>query len=413
MDNFKLITDGLGHAVGDQLLKEAAARLSECVRAEDTVARLGGDEFVVLLDCLLDEADAQVVAENISRQFRRPFKLGSHDVVVTASIGVTLGDASHQDASAILRDADVAMYRAKSEGKGKHVLFDASMHRDSLAGLELENDLRQALEKNELRLHYQPIVEMHTNKLVEVEALVRWQHPTRGLIPPSDFITIAEETGMIVPLGHWVLEEACKQAAQWHAESTVTPPLTLSVNLSPRQFQQPDLDEEIADILQRTGMKASCLKLEITEGVIMRDVELTITMLAKLKALGLKLAVDDFGTGYSSLAYLKRLPLDVLKIDQSFVKGIGRNPEDTAIVQAILSLAQSFNLSVTGEGIETIEQATLLTSMSCDRGQGYFFAKPLDGSGITALLQATIPLRESTPGPLHHATSDVEVISGS
>ena len=400
LDNFKLINDSLSHDAGDQLLVQAAARLSACGRAEDTVARLGGDEFVVLLDNLAGEADAAIVAETIAGQFRCPFSLDGREVVVTASIGVALGYPDQDDAESVLRNADVAMYRAKSNGKGQFVVFDASMHRDSLARLELENDLRRAVKNEEFFLHYQPIVDMESGRVVEVEALVRWHHPTRGLIAPSNFIPIAEETGVIVPLGHWVLDQACRQAAEWAISCPLSPALILSVNLSPRQFQQPDLDTEIAVILRRTGLAPECLKLEITEGVIMQDVDRTIAMLGKLKTIGVKIAVDDFGTGYSSLAYLKRLPLDVLKIDQSFVNGLGRDPEDTAIVQAILSLAESLNLSVTGEGIETADHAAWLSRMNCSRGQGYFFSKPLDVESATALLRTASPSSTAFAGLL-------------
>ena len=389
LDNFKLINDSLGHAVGDQLLVKAAARLLACGRAEDTVARLGGDEFVVLLDNLVGEAEAAAVAENIARQFLCPFPLDGRDVVVTASIGVALGSPDRDTAETMLRNADVAMYRAKSNGKGQHVLFDLSMQRDSLARLDLEDDLRRALEREEFRVHYQPIVDMTSGRMVEAEALVRWQHPTRGLLLPKDFIPVAEEMGLIVPLGHWVLEQACREAAEWAAFCPIHPPIAISVNISPRQFQQPSLDLDVAEVLHRTGLRPDCLKLEITEGVIMEDVGWTITMMAKLKSIGVKLAIDDFGTGYSSLAYLKRLPLDVLKIDQSFVQGIGSIREDAAIVQAILSLAESLNLDVIGEGIETAEQAELLNSWHCSRGQGYFFVRPTDAEGARAFLQAS------------------------
>ncbi|HEY1934436.1 MAG TPA: EAL domain-containing protein [Acetobacteraceae bacterium] len=409
LDNFKLINDGLGHGVGDQLLVQVAARLLTCRRAEDTIARLGGDEFVVLLDCVASEADARAAAENIARQFKRPFTLEGRDVVVSVSIGVAMGDASQDKGETLLRNADVAMYRAKSQGNGRFVVFDASMQSDALARLELENDLRRALDNNELRVHYQPIVQMESRRLVEVEALARWQHPTRGLIAPAEFIPIAEKTGLIVPIGCWVLEEACRQAAEWQASSPLEPLLVLSVNLSPRQFQQPDLDKEIVTILQRTGLAPATLKLEITEGVIMEDVDRTITMLGKLKDIGVKLAIDDFGTGYSSLAYLKRLPLDVLKIDRSFVSGIGQNQEDTAIVRAIMSLAKSLSLSVTGEGIETADQAELLNTMGCDHGQGYFFARPLLADRITAMLQVdgkSQPSLEMVPCKLKVAVTE-------
>ena len=387
LDNFKLINDSLGHAIGDQLLAQAAERLQSCLRGEDTVARLGGDEFVVLLDCLYADANMAMVADAIMHQFKRPFTLDARDCIVTVSIGMAFGGASQEDGETLLRNADVAMYRAKSAGKGQHVMFDPSMHRDALTQLELENDLRRAVTDGQLRVHYQPIVTIASGDFVEVEALVRWQHPVYGLIPPEQFINVAEDTGLIVPIGWWVLEQACYQAVQWQAHADRAP-LTLSVNLSPRQFRQPDLEGAVADILHRSGLDPCHLKLEITEGAIMENTDCSITTLGKLKALGVKLAVDDFGTGYSSLSYLNRLPLDVLKIDQSFVKGIGQNQEDTAIVQAIMSLARSLQLSVTGEGIETADQADLLGMMGCNSGQGYLYSRPLEAEDLTALLRS-------------------------
>ncbi len=402
LDNFKLVNDSLGHQVGDKLLVEAAARLRACVRAQDTVARLGGDEFVVVLELLAGEDDALPVAKAIEHQFSRPFKLDSREVIVTASIGIAISDAGREHAESLVRDADLAMYRAKSDGRGRHVLFDPSMHTDSLARLELESDLRHALDHHELRVHYQPIVMMASGEFSEVEALVRWQHPTRGLVSPGEFIPIAEETGLIIPLGLWVLEEACQQVAAWNMQFTTKPPLTLSVNLSPRQFQQPSLVGDVAAALRNSGLPASCLKLEITESVIMRDTNATIRTLWELKDLGLQLAVDDFGTGYSSLSYLKRLSIDVLKIDRSFVGGIGQSQEDTAIVHAIMALAKSLNLKVTGEGIETAEQAALLGEWGCDRGQGYLFSKPLDSQTAGALLGAAAQ-QASNAGSLSEA----------
>ncbi len=386
LDNFKLVNDGLGHQTGDYLLTEAAARLRSCIRAQDTVARLGGDEFVIVLELLTGEEDALPVAKAITHQFSRPFTLDGRDVVVTASIGVAISGPGREDADNLLRDADVAMYRAKSDGRAHHVVFRPSMHADSLARLELENDLRGALVRGELRVYYQPIVMMESGAFNEVEALVRWQHPTRGLIAPGEFIPIAEETGLIVPLGLWVLEEACRQVAAWHLQRPDKPALTLSVNLSPRQFQQHSLVADVACALRNAGLPARCLKLEITEGVIVRNVEATIRTLWELKSLGLKLAIDDFGTGYSSLSYLKRLPIDVLKIDRSFVSGIGQDQADAAIIHAIMALAKSLNLKVTGEGIETAEQAALLGEWGCNQGQGYFYSKPLDSHQAAVLL---------------------------
>ena len=388
LDKFKLVNDSLGHQAGDKLLTEAAARLRACVRAQDTVARLSGDEFVIVLELLAGEEDALTVAKAIAHQFTCPFMLEGREIVVTASMGIAISDAGREHAESLVRDADVAMYRAKSSGRGQHVMFDPSMHTDSLARLELENELRHALDRNELRVYYQPIVRMASGDFSEVEALVRWQHPTRGLVSPGEFIPLAEDTGLIIPLGMWVLEEACRQVAVWHAQFPTKPPLTLSVNLSPRQFQQHSLVADVAAALGDSGLPASCLKLEITESVILQDAEATIRTLWELKDLGLQLAVDDFGTGYSSLSYLKRLPLDVLKIDRSFVSGLGHSQEDTAIIHAIMAMAKSLNLKVTGEGIETAEQAAMLSDWGCDRGQGYLFSKPLDSQAAGALLGA-------------------------
>ncbi len=409
IDNFKLINDSLGHHVGDQLLTEVAARLRSCVRAQDTVARLSGDEFVVVLELLAGADDAVPVAKAIAHQFSRPFTLDVRELVITASIGIALSDAGQETADSLLRNADLAMYRAKSDGRARYVMFDPSMHTDTLARLELESDLRRALDQGELRVHYQPIVSMDTRKVSEVEALVRWQHPLRGLVSPLDFIPLAEETGLIIPLGQWVLEEACRQVAAWHEQFPSEPPLTLSVNLSPRQFQKPFLVADVSRALHEAGLPARCLKLEITEGVLMRDVEATIRTLWELKNLGLQIAIDDFGTGYSSLAYLKRLPLDVLKIDRSFVSGIGQGQEDTAIVRAIMALAKSLNLKVTGEGIETTEQAALLGDWGCDRGQGYLFSRPLDGQAASALLEAAANDKQLFGYERHETGQEIDI----
>jgi diguanylate cyclase (GGDEF)-like protein/PAS domain S-box-containing protein len=397
LDNFKLINDSLGHQLGDELIVQATGRLQSCVRAEDTLARIGGDEFVVVLEHLLSEADALPVTLAIAKEFRRTFAIGGRDLMVTVSMGMAMGDGGPEQADILLGNADIAMYRAKSDGKGRYVAFHSSMHVDTLARLELENDLRRAVANGELRVHYQPIVTVASAQVTEMEALVRWQHPTRGLLPPASFISIAEQTGLIVPLGKWVLEEACRQMVAWHAEVLATPPMTLSVNLSPKEFLSPNLVEEVARILRTTGLPPGCLKMEITEGVVMRDVESTITTLWRLKELGIRIAIDDFGTGYSSLGYLKRLPLDVLKIDRSFVSGLGHNPEDAAIVRAIIAMAKSLSLAVTGEGVESEEQANLLKAWGCDRGQGYYYGKPLDGAATAALLRAADPSEAVNP----------------
>jgi EAL domain-containing protein (putative c-di-GMP-specific phosphodiesterase class I) len=336
-----------------------------------------------------DEADAVQMAERVEQQFVRPFNVGGRDFIITISIGIALGDSGHQGPDILLRNADVALYRAKGGGKARHVVFRASMQSDSLVRLNLENDLRQAIRRGELLVHYQPIVDLNSNRVNAVEALVRWQHPTRGLLAPAEFISIAEETGLIVPIGQWVLEETCRQVVAWQSNFPRHKALMASVNLSPRQFQESNLVEQVTRAVREAGIAPGSLKLEITEGVIMQDVEFTIKTLWQLRELGVQLAIDDFGTGYSSLAYLKRLPLDILKIDRSFIRGIGHDAEDTAIVRAIVSMAKSLNLSVTAEGIETAEQAALLRGWNCERGQGYFFGRPADAAALTELLRKT------------------------
>ena len=389
LDNFKLINDSLGHHVGDQLLTLVAKRLKYFLRKNDTVARLGGDEFVILLENVVDEAELTGLIDGVVEQFAQPFKLDDRTVTVTASVGVATGSLACNEPDSLLRNADLAMYRAKADGKCRHIVFNPTMHADSLARLELQNDLRNALAGQQFTVHYQPIVSLHSGELTEFEALIRWHHPTRGLIPPLEFIPIAEETGLIGAIGKWVLEQACRQAVEWR-RSTDLPSLAMSVNLSPKQFQDGDLVEMIACILEQSGLPATCLKLEITEGVLMQDIENSIATLSRLKTLGVQIAIDDFGTGYSSLAYLRRLPLDVLKIDRAFISGIGQNRQDNTIVQALLSLAGSLGLTVTAEGIETAEQAATLESWSCERGQGYHFARPLDPVAATALLRESV-----------------------
>ncbi|MGE3907997.1 MAG: putative bifunctional diguanylate cyclase/phosphodiesterase [Chloroflexota bacterium] len=386
LDNFKVVNDSLGHDVGDRLLVEAAERVQTCLRAEDTAARLGGDELAVLLEDVIDESSVVDVATRISEAMSEPMMIDGRTLIVTVSIGIALSTAARERPDTLLRNADLAMYRAKADGKARVQLFDPSMSNGALDRLELESDLRSALAGDELRVVHQPIVALSTGRIIGIEALIRWDHPSRGTISPAQFIPIAEETGLIVEIGLWVLREACTRARMWHLARPQEPPLTMSVNLSARQFLQPDLVERVADVLFETGLDPAALKLEITETVLMRDIDSTVEKLWALKRLGVKLAIDDFGTGYSSLSYLKRFPVDTLKIDRSFVSGLGEDANDTAIVRSVVALAKSLNLAVTGEGIETTAQLGHLQSLGCDRGQGYLFSKPVDAAAMGQLL---------------------------
>ncbi len=390
LDNFKIVNDSLGHEAGDCLLLTVAERLSACVRPGDTVARLGGDEFTLLLEDLDDTTQATDLAERIAAALSVPLLVSGREVFTTASLGIACESGASLDASRtpddLVRDADTAMYRAKTEGKSRAVVFDARMNAQAVNRLELEMDLRRALEKEEFRVFYQPIVSLETRRVCEVEALVRWEHPVRGLVPPGDFIPLAEETGLIVPLGLWVLREACTQIRAWQEASRSGRPLRLSVNVSARQLQQPDLVAQVAEVLEETGLAPGCLKLEITESVMMLDADDTIPRLHALRALGICLAVDDFGTGYSSMAYLSSLPIDTLKIDRSFVSKMGRSDDDAAIVRAIVTLAKTLNLQITCEGIETPAQLAQLCALDCDQGQGYHFSRPLPAADCAALL---------------------------
>ncbi len=386
LDGFKIVNDSLGHQVGDQLLVAVAERLRVYSRPEDTIARLGGDEFAFLLEDIADQSDVARIAQRLTDALRAPFTVSGREVYVTASVGIVVSEPGEDDAARLLRDADVAMYRAKAKGKARYEVFDARMGADALRRLEAEEELRGAIERQELRVYYQPRVELASGDIVGMEALVRWDHPRRGLLSPSEFIPLAEETGMILPIGRWVLAEACSQARAWQDRYPGPPGLLMSVNLSVRQFQHPELVEEIEQILRETGLAAGSLKLEITESVVMEDADANIVTLRKLDALGVRLEIDDFGTGYSSLGYLKRFPVDVLKIDRSFVAGLGRDPEDTAIVRAVISLAHTLGLAVTAEGIETAEQLVHLREMGCELGQGYFFSQPLPSAAVGGLL---------------------------
>jgi len=402
LDNFKTINDSLGHEAGDQLLIAVAERLRTCMRAEDTAARLGGDEFTMVLEEIGDASDALAAAERIRAAFISPFYLGERDVYVTTSLGVAVSRPGQESADDLLRNADVALYLSKTTGKARHTLFEASMGEIALERLELETDLRQALERREFRVVYQPIVSLSDGRVAEVEALVRWQHPTRGLILPARFISLAEETGLIVPIGSWVLEQACRQASIWQAQYPAETALVISVNLSACQFQQSDLlIADIRRILDVTGLDARSLKLELTESVLMQDADASLETMQALTSLGIRLAIDDFGTGYSSLSYLKRFPVDTLKIDRSFVAGLGQDAQDTAIVRSVVALAKTLSLNVTAEGIETSLQEGELRALGCELGQGYLFARPVSAGEVDLLLADGAPLvADGTPRKL-------------
>ncbi len=386
-DRFKVINDSLGHHIGDQLLIAIARRLERRLRGVDTVARLGGDEFIILLEDIRTAAEATAFAENLQSELAAPFKIGDQEIFTSASIGIVMSSRDYKRPEEILRDADSAMYRAKALGTAKITQFDKSMHDQALRLLQLETDLRRAVERQEFFLVYQPIVSLDTAQLVGFEALLRWQHPERGFVNPSEFIPVAEETGYIIPIGQWVLEEACQQMRKWQAARSEELPLQISVNLSGKQLAQDNLVEQITDTLKRTGIAAHQIKLEITESVVMENVEAASATLNQLRALGLPISMDDFGTGYSSLSYLHRLPIDTLKIDRSFVTRIVESHEKADIIRAIVVLAANLGLSVIAEGVETPEQLERLQKLECGNGQGYLFAKPLGAAEAGRLVE--------------------------
>jgi diguanylate cyclase (GGDEF)-like protein/PAS domain S-box-containing protein len=386
LDRFKIINDSLGHMVGDQLLVGIAHRLEACLRPGDTVARLGGDEFTILLEDLSGIEDAIDVARRVQEAVTQPFNIGGHEVFTTASIGIALSTAGYDRAEDLLRDADTAMYRAKLEGKKRHVVFDKAMHDRAMELLQIETDLRRAITRKEFFLNYQPIVNLETGKVASFEALVRWRHPERGLVMPGEFVPVAEETGLIVPLGLWVLNEACRQMRAWQKQGLADENVTMSVNLSSRQFSQTDLIEQVSSALREAGLRASNLKLEITESMVMENIDTAIDMLMQLRDLGVGLSIDDFGTGYSSLSYLHRFPIDTLKIDRSFVTQMTDNAENAEIVRTIVTLARSLDMNVIAEGVETLEQLRQLGGLGCDYGQGYLFSRPVGAGQAVELL---------------------------
>ena len=388
LDNFKVINDSLGHQLGDVLLTAVSERLQGCLRLENTVARFGGDEFTVLLEEVANPNEAVRVAERILETFRSPFVLDGREVVVTASIGIALGTASTKNSEDLLRDADTAMYRAKGQGTLKYEFFDRGMYEKTLVRLNVGNDLWRALENDEFEVHYQPIVNLGTGETWGVEALVRWQHPEKGLLHPSQFVPVAEENGLIVPIGKLALEDACKLAKEVQQIRPRPRPLVAGVNYSARQLEHPDSTHAVEELLRRTGLQAGLLQLDITETAYISAAASHESNLDKLKGLGVGISIDDFGMGYSSLSYLKRLPADTLKVDKSFVAGLGEDVQDTAIVQMVIGLAHTFGMEAVAEGVETKKQAEQLKEMGCDMAQGYYFARPLPPEALSEFLLA-------------------------
>jgi diguanylate cyclase (GGDEF)-like protein/PAS domain S-box-containing protein len=393
IDRFKIVNDSLGHAMGDQLLVAIAGRLESCLRPGDTAARLGGDEFTILLDDIATAEDAAKIAHRFQSELSRPFELREHSVVSTASIGIVIGREKgaalrYSQPDELLRDADTALYRAKALGRSRHEIFDETMHVRAMSLLQLEGDLRRAFENEEFRVLYQPIMSLQNGRIAGFEALVRWQHPTRGMVAPGEFVPLAEETSLIIPLDEWVLGQACRQTKRWKEQfdNAGQAPLTLNANLSSRHFADSDLAEKVGRTLHESGLNAAALHLEITESLILDNLQETATMLHKLKTLGVNLAIDDFGTGYSSLSYLHQLPIDILKIDRAFIMQMVESDENQEIVRAILTLAQNLKMQTVAEGVETDPQAQLLRSLGCNFGQGYLFAHPLTAEEATTLL---------------------------
>src|SRR5579883_2078171 len=384
-DRFKIVNDSLGHFVGDQLLIAIAQRLTNILGPYHTLARLSGDEFAVLLSTG-DTDRAIAIVEQILAAFTQPFQLEQHEVFITVSIGIAIGHADYRQPEHILRDADMAMYRAKAAGKMQYQIFDPALHEVALQRLQLEIDLRKAIYQQELVVHYQPIIAMHTGRIVGFESLVRWLHPQRGLVSPNMFIPIAEETGLITQIGYWVLHHSCQQLRQWQDECLTERPLTMSVNLSARQFAQPDLVEKIDEILAETQLDPHCLKLEITESAIMENAQAAAVLLQKLRARHIQLSIDDFGTGYSSLSYLHSFPVDTLKIDRSFVQQMDGKSADSGLVPLIINIAHKMGMNVVAEGIETPEQSVQLKGFNCDFGQGFLFSKPLESEKAKNLI---------------------------
>jgi diguanylate cyclase (GGDEF)-like protein len=377
LDDFKLINDSMGHHVGDEVIVAVARRLEECVRGGDIVARLGGDEFAILLERVADARDTAIVAERVQEALAKPFNIGGFDHRVTASIGVALSSSANERPEYLLRSADMAMYRAKSAGRNRFEMFDRAMHAEALARLQIENELRRAVDNQDFMLYYQPIVSLSTGRIEMLEALIRWRHSERGVVSPADFVTVAEETGLIIPMGRWALTEACRQVHAWQEELGWDEPIGLSVNLSVRQFGQIDLVRTVAATLKETNLSPSSLHLEITESAIISQSHPAVNIIHDLRALGVAIHLDDFGTGYSSLSYLHRIPLDAIKIDRAFTSAIDSENLSREVVRAILGLVRAVGVEAIAEGVTSETQVEVLRELGCEFAQGYLFSRPL------------------------------------
>ena len=390
VDRFKTINDSMGHQAGDEMLLKLAEILQSLTRSNDLIARLGGDEFVILFENIKDQRQITKIAERLLVQLQRPLRITGKQVYSSVSIGIAFGSDKYSDSEEIVRDADLAMYRAKVNGKGRFEVFDSGMRSGVESPMQLELDLRRAHEQKEFVLHYQPIVSLDDESVIGFEALVRWKHFSRGMIPPNDFIPVAEETGLILPIGQWILQEACRQMREWQEKYPLSKLLTISVNLSARQLEQQDLSKQIADILHESRLDPKLLRLEITESVIMHNADQAILTVNELREMGVRVSIDDFGTGYSSLGYLHRFPVDTLKVDRSFINRIGNEGENAEIVQTIIDLASNLDMEVVAEGVETIEQLDFLKKSNCKYGQGYYYSKPLDHRSVSEMLRQLV-----------------------
>ncbi|MEP6905191.1 MAG: EAL domain-containing protein, partial [Gemmatimonadales bacterium] len=388
LDRFKDVNDNLGHFAGDELLRAVARRLEVCIRPEDTVARLSGDEFAILLESISETSDAGRVAERIEEALSFPINLAGAEVTTSASMGIVTSTMSHEQPEQLLRSADMAMYRAKAAGRARYEMFDRTMHSDALARLQLETDLRRAVELGEFRLHYQPLVDLRTGHVTGLEALVRWEHPVRGLVQPGDFIPVAEETGLIVRIGRWVMNEACRQLKVWQDAHPRDEPLSMSVNLSVKQFSQPDLLDQLAHAVRASGIAPGCLRLEITEAALIDKGGAAMSLLEQIKAFGAQIYLDDFGTGYSSLIYLHRLPIDAIKIDRELVSTMDTDDRNLRLVRTILTFAQIIGVRAEAEGISSAEQLRELRALKCEHGQGYLFSAPIPHGAVNEVLTA-------------------------